>query len=113
MFDWCNQVIHNPGTAVQRGLAERGPDITTSAEVAYRDFLSSDFQNWLATSPYGYAKTSYMIHSVEGESIERVVRLVQGRARYLFVTDAKVNFYHDFSSTWEQFIAAVASASET
>ncbi|PVH94173.1 glycoside hydrolase family 135 protein [Periconia macrospinosa] len=105
-------IIHNPGTAVQKGLAEPGPDITTSAEVAYRFFRSDEFQNWLAFSPYGREHTSYMIHSVEEENVGEVVRSVRDRAQYLFVTDSKVNFYHGFSTTWESFVAAMTSAPE-
>ncbi|PVI00922.1 glycoside hydrolase family 135 protein [Periconia macrospinosa] len=102
-------IIHNPGTAVQKGLAEPGPDITTSAEVAYRFFRSDEFQNWLALSPYGRERTSYMIHSVERENVGEVVRSMRGRAQYLFVTDLKVDFYHEFSDTWGSFVAAMAS----
>lgn len=51
-----------------------------------------------------------MIHSVEGEDVAEVVRSVREKAQHLFVTNVKANFYHDFSTTWESFVAAVASA---
>ncbi|CAI6332592.1 unnamed protein product [Periconia digitata] len=104
-------VIHNPGTTVQRALAEPGPDVTTSAEVAYRDFMSKEFQDWLALSPYGREQTSYMIHSIGDEDLEKVVLSMRERARYLFVTDLKVDFYHNFSTSWDTFVAAMASVS--
>ncbi|KAF1955909.1 hypothetical protein CC80DRAFT_526036 [Byssothecium circinans] len=101
-------VIHNPGTAVEEGLAHLGPDITTVAEVAHRDFDSGEFQLWLNRSPCSREKSSYMIHSTPEDKVEELVLTARERAAYIFVTDLDVDYYHSFGGGWERFVAAMA-----
>ncbi|KAF2645200.1 hypothetical protein P280DRAFT_545224 [Massarina eburnea CBS 473.64] len=102
-------VIHNPGTAVEKGLSDPGPDITTVAEVTYYDFKSESFQRWLSRSPYGRDRSSYMIHSTPEGNVEDLVRTIRERAAYIFVTDLEMDYYHSFGSSWDRFVLAMAT----
>jgi hypothetical protein len=108
------QVIHNPGTSIDERLASPGLDIATVAEVAYSDFQTMEYQNWLTKSLFHRNNTSYMIHGVPEEVLEDlVVRTLQSKARYIFVTDRSTGMYHAFSTSWKAFIAAMASVRVT
>lgn len=102
------QVIHNPGTAVNAELASPGPDITVVVETSYEHFVTEDYQEWLATSPYDRPRSCYMVHSVPEEEVESLTAALRERAEYLFVTCANVNFYESFGPSWERFVAVLA-----
>ncbi|KAF2451595.1 hypothetical protein P171DRAFT_8929 [Karstenula rhodostoma CBS 690.94] len=109
-----NIVIHNPGTSIDGRLATPGMDIATVAEVAYHDFQTMEFQNWLAESSLHRNNTSYMIHGVSEEVVEDfVVQTLRRRAKYIFVTDRKTDMYHNFGASWKAFISAMASSEAT
>ncbi|KAK7187561.1 hypothetical protein PSPO01_06295 [Paraphaeosphaeria sporulosa] len=102
-------VIHNPGTSIDERLAITGMDIATVAEVAYSDFHTRNFQNWLARSTLHRSNTSYMIHGFSEESVDDfVVHMLRGKARYIFVTERSTDMYHGFGASWKAFIAAMA-----
>jgi hypothetical protein len=104
------KMIHNPGTAVNKLLAERGPDITVVAETSYDEFVKEDYQNWLATSPYDRTQTCYMLNSVPEEKVQDLIVRLRERAAFLFLTSVKADFYHSFDdSSWPNFVAAMAS----
>jgi hypothetical protein len=104
------QTIHNPGTAVNKQLASPGPDITVVVETSYDHFETNEYQEWLATSPYGRLRTCYMLHSVPEEKVRDLTVALRERAKYLFVTSAKANFYECFHDpSWHDFVAAMAS----
>jgi hypothetical protein len=50
-----------------------------------------------------------MAHSVPEEDIETFVYELRGRAKYLFVTDLKTDYYHSFGKSWNRFVAALVS----
>ncbi|KAF2129325.1 hypothetical protein P153DRAFT_396608 [Dothidotthia symphoricarpi CBS 119687] len=101
-------VIHNPGTAVNKGLADPGPDITTVVETSYAEFVTPNFQQWLATSPYDRSRSSYMVHSVPDGEVANLTIALRERAQYLFVTSLTENFYESFGPSWGEFVAAMA-----
>ena len=49
---------------MNKGLAAPGPDVTVVVETSYAHFVSKEYQEWLATSPYGRERAAYMEHSV-------------------------------------------------
>lgn len=102
------QVIHNPGTAVNKGLAAPGPDVTVVVETSYAHFASKEYQEWLATSPYGRERAAYMVHSVPEDQVEGLTRALRKKAAYLFVTSATSEFYEKFGDSWEKFVAVMA-----
>ncbi|KAH7069092.1 Spherulation-specific family 4 [Paraphoma chrysanthemicola] len=103
--------IHNPGTAVNKGLANPGPDITVVVETSYQEFVKPDYQKWLKTSPYGRARTCYMLYAVPAEKVRSVTAALSGKAEYLYVTSATEAFYENFDSrSWDQFVDAVAAS---
>ncbi|KAH5152874.1 hypothetical protein HBH69_134320 [Parastagonospora nodorum] len=103
-------MIHNPGTAVNKSLAEPGPDITVVSETSYDEFVKEHYQKWLATSPYDRSQTCYMLNSVPEEDIQDLTVRLRERAAFLFLTSAKTDFYQSFdSSSWQDFVAAMAS----
>jgi hypothetical protein len=102
------QVIHNPGTAVHKDLAKPGPDITVVVEVSYAQFMTNQYQHWLATSPYDRSRSAYMVHSVPEEEVEFLTKALRELAAYLFVTSATCNFYECFDKTWETFATVMA-----
>lgn len=101
------QVIHNPGTAVNAGLAAPGPDITVIVETSYEHFMSKEYRDWLATSPYDRSRTAYMVHSVPEAEVEPLTKALRTRAEYLFVTSATCEFYEKFGTSWMRFVAAM------
>ncbi|KAH7088816.1 Spherulation-specific family 4-domain-containing protein [Paraphoma chrysanthemicola] len=102
--------IHNPGTAVNKGLANPGPDVTVVVETSYQEFVKPDYQNWLKTSPYGRSRTCYMLYGVPAEKVRSVTAALRGKAEYLFVTSATEAFYESFDSrSWDQFVDAMAA----
>jgi hypothetical protein len=104
------QTIHNPGTAVNKQLASPGPDITVVVETSYDHFNTKEYQEWLATSPYGRSRICYMLHSVPEEKVRDLTTALRDRAEYLFLTSAKANFYESFhDSSWKDFVAAMDS----
>jgi hypothetical protein len=78
---------------VSAELAEPGPDATVVVETAYEQFMTDEYQEWLATSPYDWSRSCYMIHSTPDEQVDSVAREVKSRARYVFVTSARKCFY--------------------
>lgn len=107
MLIW-DQVIHNPGTAVNRQFAKPGPDVTVVVETSFEDFVIAEYQEWLATSPYTRVKSCYMVHGVSIEKVREVTASLRKRAEYLFVTSAKERVYEGFGPSWEEFVKAVA-----
>lgn len=103
-------MIHNPGTAVNAQLARPGPDITVVVETSYADFITNEYQDWLATSPYDRSRSCYMVHSVPEEQLEKFTIALRERAEYLFVTSTDANFYESFGSSWDRFVAAMAES---
>ncbi|USP76102.1 hypothetical protein yc1106_03376 [Curvularia clavata] len=101
-------VIHNPGTAVNAGLAKPGPDITVVVETSYQHFVTKDYQEWLATSPYDRSRAAYMVHSVPEHEVEGLTRALKKRAEYLFVTSATTGFYEKFGPSWVRFVQVMA-----
>ena len=77
-------------------------------ETAYKEFVTEEYQKWLATSPYERSRTAYMIHSVPQEDVEQLTRALRQRATYLFVTSASCDFYGQFAESWPKFVASLA-----
>jgi hypothetical protein len=102
------KVIHNPGTAVSAELAAPGPEITVVVETSYEEFITEDYQQWLATSPYERPRTAYIVHSVPQEHVKALTRALRKRAEYLFVTSAFCDFYQSFAGSWLDFVASLA-----
>jgi hypothetical protein len=104
------QIVHNPGTAVNKSLADPGPDITVVSETSYDEFIKDSYQEWLATSPYGRDQTCYMLNSVPEGKIQELTASLREKAAYLFLTSATAEFYQSFDkASWTQFVAAMAS----
>jgi hypothetical protein len=103
------KVIHNPGSAPDSRFADPGPDVTTVFEESYANFQTAKHQQWLSTSPYERERTNYMVHAVPEEGIERFVYELRRHAKYLFVTDLKVEYYHSLGKSWDHFVAALGS----
>ncbi|CAO2654974.1 Nn.00g117070.m01.CDS01 [Neocucurbitaria sp. VM-36] len=101
-------VIHNPGTAVNAQLARPGPDVTVVVETSYAHFMTDEYQEWLATSPYDRSRSCYMVHSVPEAEIDDFTTALRERAAYLFVTSAVSHFYESFGPSWDSFAAAIA-----
>ncbi|KAF1919939.1 Spherulation-specific family 4 [Ampelomyces quisqualis] len=101
--------IHNPGTAVNKELARPGPDLTVVVETSCAQFMTKEYQKWLATSPYERSRTCYMLHSVPEEKVEDLTKTLRDRAKYLFVTSATENIYGSFGSSWQMFLAAMTA----
>jgi hypothetical protein len=104
-----SQTIHNPGTAVNKELATPGPDITVVVETSYAHFVTREYQEWLATSPYERSRTCYMLHSVPDQEVESLTKSLRDRAEYLLVTSATERFYESFGPSWQGFVAAMAA----
>lgn len=102
------QVIHNPGTAVDRRLADPGPDITTVVEEAYARYQTPEYQQWMSTSPYDRSRSSFMVHTVPIKQVHLLICELRHRAGYLFVTDLTANYYQSFGTSWDIFVAAMA-----
>ena len=94
------------------GLASPGPDITVVVETAYEQFITDEYQEWLATSPYDRSRSCYMVHSVPEEEVEQLTKALKKRAAYLFVTSAGIGFYESWAPSWERFIAALVEQQE-
>ena len=70
--------------------------------------MSQQYQEWLATSPYGRERSAYMVHSVPEEQVEAFTRALRERAGYLFVTSKTQGFYESFGGSWESFVGVMA-----
>jgi hypothetical protein len=79
-------------------------------ETSYEQFDTREYQEWLATSPYGRPRTCYMLYSVPEEKVRDLTVALRDRAQYLFVTSAKENYYgHFHDPSWQDFVAAMKS----
>jgi hypothetical protein len=103
------KVIHNPGSAPDSRLADPGPDVTIVFEQSHANFQTVAHQQCLSTWPYDRERTSYMVHAVPEEGIEKLVYELRARAKYLFVTDLKVDYYHSLGKSWNRFVASLGS----
>jgi hypothetical protein len=92
---------------VNAGLAAPGPDVTVVVETSYEHFVTKEYQDWLATSPYDRSRAAYMVHSVPEHKVEGLTRALRERAEYLFVTSATCEFYEKFGPSWMTFVAAM------
>ncbi|KAF1934962.1 hypothetical protein EJ02DRAFT_460788 [Clathrospora elynae] len=108
-FSSDRMAVHNPGTAVNTGLATPGPDITVVVETSYEHFVTEEYQEWLAISPYDRSRSCYMVHSVPEQEVECLAIELRERAEYMFVTSATVDFYASFATSWETFVAVMAA----
>lgn len=103
------KVVHNPGAAPDSRFAVPGPDVSTVFEQSYENFRTEEHQGWLETSPYGRERSSYMVHSVPEGEVERFSYELRGRAKYLFVTDLEVDYYHSMGKGWDRFVKGLAT----
>ena len=85
--------------------------MTVVVETSYDQFVTKNYQKWLATSPYDRSRSAYMVHSVPEREVEALTRVLRERAEYLFVTSATRNFYESFRESWEKFVAVMADSS--
>jgi len=101
-------VIHNPGAIPDLGLADPGPDVTTVLEEPYVQYQSATLQERLGSLlPYDRTKCGYIVHSVPGDEVKRLVYRLRCRGEYLFVTDLREHFYERFGPSWSDFIEAM------
>lgn len=100
------QVIHNPGTPPDSGLANPGPDVFINCEEPYERYLGEEVQKRLKDYHYDQPKSGYMISGVPEDKVAEFVRELRHRAAYLFVTDLVDNFYESFGPSWGAFVAA-------
>lgn len=78
--------------------------MTTIIEEAWPSYQTKEYQDWLATSPYGRTRTCAMMNAVPKDEVPEVTRMLQGRAEFLFVTDLEENFYESFGPSWDSFV---------
>jgi Spherulation-specific family 4 len=103
----CGQVIHNPGTPPDAGLADPGPDIIITCEEPYDRYQGKEVQQRLKEYHYDQARSGYMISAVTKEEIRGFVHELRHRGAYLFVTDLVNDFYESFGDSWYDFVAAM------
>jgi hypothetical protein len=104
-----SQTIHNPGTAVDAGLAYPGPDITVVVESSYEEFVTKANQSGPTKALYDRTRTAYMLHSVPVDQVEQLTLALQEKAEYLFITSATADFYETFAPSWDLFVKAMAA----
>ncbi|KAL3434400.1 Spherulation-specific family 4 [Aspergillus tetrazonus] len=92
-------IAHNPGTPPDVRLAQPA-EVTFVCEESYARFRSDEVQNWLASHPIDRDRAGYMISGVPVDELPQLVRDLQTRASWLFVTDVKENFYERFGDAW-------------
>jgi Spherulation-specific family 4 len=101
------QVIHNPGTIPEPGLAAPGPDVTAVVEEGYAKYQSPPVQERLAalSNPhYDWNRSCFIVHSVPATHVRRLVCELRQRGAYIFVTERRRNFYEAFGETWAAFV---------
>ena len=121
--DRAGQVIHNPGTAPDQGLAFTGADVTIVVEESYERYCCTPLQERLsllllpsantysptdASSDIDISRYGFIVHSVPGQAVGPLVHELRHRGRYLFVTDLTKEFYQQFGSSWGDFVDAMA-----
>jgi hypothetical protein len=74
--------------------------VTFVCEESYARFRSDEVQNWLASHPVDRDRAGYMISGVPVGELPQLVRDLQTRAAWLFVTDVQENFYERFGDAW-------------
>ena len=103
------KVIHNPGLAPDSRLADPGPDVTIVFEQSHEYFQKVNHQQSLSTWPYDRERIGYIVHAVPEEGIDKFVYELRARAKYLFVTDLKVEYYHSLGKSWHRFVTSLGS----
>ena len=106
----CGQVIHNPGTPPDAGLADPGPDVIITCEEPYDRYQGQEVQQRLKEYPHDRAKSGYMISGVPRAELGPLVRELRTRGTYLFATDLVDDFYESFGESWVDFVAAMETA---
>ncbi|KAI5367115.1 Putative Spherulation-specific family 4 [Septoria linicola] len=104
-------VIHNPGVVPDTRLNFNTTDITVIFEESLKKYrkLQNSLQEW----PLDRANTAYMVHSAASAELKQLVPEMSYRAKHLFVTNNKMDFYGSFGSDWQKFVAAVPTNNTT
>ncbi|KAI9794227.1 MAG: hypothetical protein M1816_006153 [Peltula sp. TS41687] len=111
----AKMVIHNPGCIPDRKLFTNnpGPDVVVVCELAYSTYRTAAVQRDLLALPISSPKLSYMVHSLPEKEIRdqtkftAMVRDIVLRAKYIFLTSARVEFYTKFDPAWTRFVEAM------
>lgn len=94
-------VIHNPGTMPDEALSSSRPDVVCVFEDRYDQLRFGAVER---------EEACYMVHAVPKDEIWRAAKVVRGRAKYVFLTQAEERIYEDFGESWEEFVEAMAIA---
>jgi hypothetical protein len=76
-------------------------------EESYAQYQSAALQEQLSYLHYDRSRCGYIVHSVPGDEVKRLVHDLRLRGEYLFVTDLCENYYIRFGSSWSDFIEAM------
>lgn len=99
------QVIHNPGTMIDRQLDDPSTDINVIFEKPYDTYQREKSE--LSSSPYDRSRSSYMINAVPSMTFKDLGAFVDSISQHavaLYVTNVKQDYYKSFGSQWFDFI---------
>lgn len=103
------QVILNPGTIPDKGLAVPNADITVAFEQSYNHYKTNQ-ESALKSLDEDRDSLAYIFHSVPDMSeggLKSFVDDISHRAAYLYLTTRTDQYYEHFDSQLEQFCDAV------
>ncbi|GAB7365321.1 hypothetical protein MBLNU230_g6402t1 [Neophaeotheca triangularis] len=102
-------VIHNPGTPPDPALSSSQPDVTAVFEESHGRYRSCNAEEKRAIEHHDRAHSCIIVHSVPNDRLPRMVHELRHRAQYLFLTDARYEYYERFGSSWQAFVQAMAA----
>lgn len=102
------QVVHNPGTPPDEGLASPGiVDIIVTCEEPFERYTSQQVQQRLVDYPYHRARVAHQVSGVPYNCIRTIAHEMRQKAAYVFATSLTEAFYESFGECWESFVDAL------
>lgn len=108
---FTQQVMHNPGTLPDRAIAMISkPDITAVSEESLVKYRGTGIEEALVQNGWDRSQCCIILHTVLRQDITALVRELECRAAYLFITELGPGaFYQKWGAGWEDFVNAMAN----
>lgn len=102
------QVVHNPGTPPDSGLAGADmADVIITCEEPYERYASDQVRDRLREYFVDRTRAGHQISNVPLDRIYDVTKQLRHEVGFVFATSLSQDFYESFGECWQQFVAAM------
>lgn len=78
-------------------------------EESHGRYRSCDPEERRRINAHDRSRNCIIVHSVPQDRLAKLVHELRHRAQYLFLTDARYDYYERFGSGWGEFVRAMAA----